>query len=420
MLKKIISTFGIKVLIAVLNLVIVIVLSNYIGASGKGEASFIVISMAMVMLFCNLLGGSTLIYLTPRYNIFLLFFLSNTWSVLTTIGAFAVLHFYGEVSICMNAHICLLSLFNSLLATNLTILLAKERVNLYNLLSLLQTMLTLIVVILLFEGKTPNILSYVYALYVAMGVCLIISMGYMLPYLKKPSLHHLPKHAYEFLKLGFTNQSSQIIKFLSFRISYYLLMKYQDTSVLGVFSNGTSLIESLLLISNSFVAVLYPKISNSINKKYAQLLTVQMTKMSVAFCILALIPLSFLPSRFWLWLFGEGFKGVRQVILLLAPGIVFYNISMMINHYFSGLGKYRVSTVAYSVGLIMMVIGSALVIPNYGIREAAVLSSLSYIATAVFYMIYFSKDAKINVNKLFPTLSDIPWFFKRLKGYFFN
>jgi O-antigen/teichoic acid export membrane protein len=420
MLKKIVSTFGIKVLIAVLNLVIVIVLSNYIGASGKGEASLIVISMAMIMLFCNLLGGSTLIYLTPRYNIFLLFFLSNVWSLLTAIGAFAVLNFYGEVSVCMNAHICLLSLLSSFLATNLTILLAKERVNLYNLLSLLQTALTLGVVFLLFEGGTPDVSGYVYALYAAMIVCLVISMGYLLPYLKKPNLKDISTHAVEFLKLGFTNQSSQIIKFLSFRVSYYLLMKYTGASGLGVFSNGTSLIESLLLISNSFVAVLYPKISNSINKKYAQLLTIQMTKMSVAFCILALMPLSFLPSKFWVWLFGNEFKGVRQVILLLAPGIVFYNISMMINHYFSGLGKYRVSTVAYLIGLILVVLGSVLIIPNYGIREAAILSSLSYMATAVFYMIYFSKEAKIKVNKLFPTLSDVPWFFKRLKGYFFN
>ena len=123
MLRKIGSTFGIKVLIAVLNLVIVIVLSHYIGASGKGEASLIVISIAMVMLFCNLLGGPTLIYLVPRYNIFLLFFLSNTWSVLTATGAFVVLYFFSSMSCSMNLHICTLSLISSFLATNLTILL---------------------------------------------------------------------------------------------------------------------------------------------------------------------------------------------------------------------------------------------------------------------------------------------------------
>ena len=420
MLKKIISTFGIKVLIAVLNLVIVIVLSNYIGASGKGEASLVVISMAMVMLFCNLLGGSTLIYLVPRYNIFLLFFLSNVWSVLTAIGSFAVLYFFGGMSLCMNFHICILSLISSFLATNLTILLAKERVTLYNLISLLQTALTLIVVFVLFKtGDKSTVFSYIYSLYSAMVICLFISTAYVLPYLKRPQLQHLRRYAVEFLKIGFTNQASQIIKFLSFRVSYYMLMQYAGAAVLGVFSNGTSLIESLLLISNSFVAVLYPKISNSINKKYSQLLTQQMTKMSIAFCVLALIPLLLLPSDFWVWLFGEEFKGVRLVILLLAPGIVFYNISMVINHYFSGLGKYRISTLAYFIGLLLVIICCLFIIPNYGIEEAAIISSLSYIATAFFYMIYFSKDAKISIRHLFPTFSDIPWFFKQLKDVFF-
>lgn len=417
MLRKIGSTFGIKVLIAVLNLVIVIVLSHYIGASGKGEASLIVISIAMVMLFCNLLGGPTLIYLVPRYNIFLLFFLSNTWSVLTATGAFVVLYFFSSMSCSMNLHICILSLISSFLATNLTILLGKERILLYNLINLLQSAATFIIVyLLLISVAQPDVYAYIYSLYAGLTVCLIISMIYMLPYLKNRSLEHMSKFAFEFLKIGFTNQTSQIIKFMSFRISYYMIMKYAGASELGVFSNGTSLIESLLLISNSFVAILYPKVSNSVNKKYAQLLTQQMTKMSIAFCMLALIPLLLIPSSFWIWLFGDEFNGVRKVIVLLSPGIIFHNISMVINHYFSGLGRYRISTVAYFLGLLVVLIISMFVIPNYGITEAGIISSLSYLVTAVFYMLYFSRDAKIKVKQLFPSFSDIPWLLKRVKG----
>ena len=417
MLKKIVSTFGIKVLIAVLNLVIVIILSHYTGARGKGEASLVVISMAMVMLFCNLLGGPTLIYLVPRYNVFLLFFLSNIWSILTSIGAFLLLYFFSTTSCNMNLHICILSLLSSFLSTNLTILLGKERIMLYNLISLLQSVVTFIVAyLLLISIEQPDVYAYIYSLYAALLLCFIISFVYMIPYLKQASLDNMMKFALEFLKIGFTNQTSQIIKFMSFRVSYYMIVKYAGASVLGVFSNGTSLIESLLLISNSFVSVLYPKVSNSVSKKYSQLLTLQMTKMSIAFCILALIPLLLIPSSFWIWLFGAEFNGVREVILLLSPGIVFYNISMVINHYFSGLGRYRVSTVAYFLGLLVVFVLSISLIPNYGITEAGIISSLSYITSALFYMIYFSKDAKIKTTQLFPSISDIPWLMKRVKS----
>lgn len=417
MLKKIVSTFGVKVLIAVLNLVIVIVLSHFIGANGKGEASLVIISIAMITLFSNLLGGPTLIYLVPRYNVFLLFVLSNIWSVLTSVGAFIILYFFSSLSCIMNLHVCILSLISSFLATNITILLGKERIRIYNVISLLQTLITFVILyILLLCATQPDVYDYIYSLYVAFLSCFMISLVYMIPYLRNASFDNVLKYALEFFKIGFTNQTSQIIKFMSFRISYYMIVKYAGASVLGVFSNGTSLIESLLLISNSFVSILYPKVSNSLNKKYSQLLTQQMTKMSIAFCILALIPLLLLPSAFWIWLFGNEFKGVRMVIVLLAPGIVFYNISMVINHYFSGLGRYRVSTVAYFLGLLVVVLTSVIVVPNYGIREAGIISSLSYIATAVFYMFYFSRDAKIKVIHLFPAVSDIPWLVKRVKG----
>ncbi len=416
MFKKIIGTFGIKVLIAILNLLIVVVLSNYFGASGKGQASLIVISIAMIRLFTNLLGGPTLIYLVPRHDVFLLFFLSNLWSVFVSICAFIVLQLFSSMNGCLIMSVSILSLIEAFLSTNLTILLGKERIRASNLISLLQTVLTLFFIYVLYMGeRMPTVTVYVEALFWAMCLCFIISTICIVPYLKNASIVNMKKLAIECLKIGFTNQTSQIIKFMSFRVSYYMLIEYAGASVLGVFSNGTSLIESLLLISNSFVSILYPKVSNSFNKKYAQLLTQQMTKMSIALCLAALIPLLSIPSSFWVWLFGCEFNGVQKVILLLSPGIIFYNISMVIGHYFSGIGRYRISTVAYFIGFLVVILLSLLVIPTYGIKEAGIISSLSYIATALFYMIYFSKDAKIKVQQLLPKPSDVGWLWKRVK-----
>ncbi len=417
MFKKIVSTFGIKVLIAILNLLIVIVLSHFIGAGGKGEASLIVMSVTMVILFSNLLGGPTLIYLVPRYNLFLLFFLSAAWSVLTSIFAFIALQFFENISFNMVVHISVLSFVSAFLSTNLTIILAKEKIMLYNLISLLQTVATFIIVYaLLILQHPPTVYAYIYSMYGAMTLCIIISTAYLLPYFKNGSLVNAGKFSIEFLKIGFTNQLSQIIKFVSFRIGYYLLVKYAGTSALGIYSNGTSLVESLLLISSSFVSILYPKVSNSFNIKYAQLLTQQMTKMSIVFCMLALVPLLMIPSDFWIWLFGNEFKGVRKVIFLLSPGIVFYNISFVLSHYYSGLGKYRISVVAFSLGLVVVSVLSLLFIPHYGLEEAGIITSLCYITTAVFYMFYFSKDAGIKVYQLFPLPGDLNWVLKRVKG----
>src|SRR5579872_4768844 len=90
MFKKIASTFSTKVITSVINLLIVIIISRNMGADGKGQASLIITSIAMVMMLCNIMGGATLVYLVPRYNFFQLFALSYLWTLLICSLAFAI------------------------------------------------------------------------------------------------------------------------------------------------------------------------------------------------------------------------------------------------------------------------------------------------------------------------------------------
>jgi len=409
MIKKLVSTFGIKVLIAVLNLAIVIVLSRFTGAEGKGEASIIITSIAMILLFCNMIGGASLVYLVPRYNPSILFLISNGWSVIVCMIAYIVFTIFDLIEQSFVIHVIVLSLINSFLATNLSILLGKEKIMSNNYVSLLQTIINLVILWLLVKGfNEVTISAYINSLYAAMGFCLIVSTILIVPYLKKISFNN-KESVFELIKLGLTNQLGHIMKFISFRISYYAMVYFSGNTVLGIYSNGVALIESLLLISNSFSAILYPKVSNSNNTQYNQQLTLQMTKASILICIIALIPLMLLPPTFWVWLFGNEFVGVQQVILLLAPGILLYNIVLIIGHYFSGIGKYNINTISSSLGLITTVILSLLVLPDYGIMEAGIISSISYFVTALFIMMAFAKEAQLKLHQLFPTLADIKW-----------
>lgn len=418
MYKKVASTFGIKVIIAILNLVIVIILSRSIGAAGKGEASLIVTSIAMILLFSNMIGGSTLVYFVPRYNTFLLFLLSNLWSLFVAIIAFVALKFFPAVPEIFVMPVIILSLLNSFLATNLTILLGKEKIMSNNYISLLQTVINVLVLLFLINGfQQVDIYSYINSLYAAMALCLLVSTILVIPYFKEISFHESKKLLRQLIKIGLLNQAGHIMKFMSFRISYYVLISYSGEGVLGVYSNGISLIESLLLISNSFAAVLYPKIANSTDIKFAQTLTLQMTKISIIICIVALIPLLLLPSQFWVWLFGSEFKDVKQVIILLSPGILFYNITLIIGHYFSGIGKYKVNTVANFIGLLITVVLSVLVIPTYGIFEAGIISSISYLGIAIFVVVYFAKEAEIKIHQLLPSVSDFNWLKTQAKTF---
>lgn len=410
MFKKIAFTFSIKIIIAILNLAIVIMLSRYIGAAGKGEASLIVTSVAMILLFCNMVGGSSLVYFVPRYNILQLFILSNVWSVIVCGFAYLLLLNVPLIGSYAILHVVLLSLINSLLATNLTILLGKEKITAHNWISLFQALVNILILWFMFTGMTqPSVQSYIYSLYASMGFCLLVSSILVLPIIRNDNTAKdagLPK---QLVKYGVYNQIGHVMKFMSFRCTYYMLSNYSGDIILGIFSNGISLIESVFLISNSIATVLYPKVSNSTDTVYAQKLSLQLTKFSIILCILALVPMMLLPSTFFVWLFGSEFANVHDVIILLAPGILFYNIALVLGHYFSGIGKYQVNTFANLIGLITTLLLAFVYYPHFGIWEVGIISTISYLTTAAWVMIYFAKDSSIRIHELLPRMADIKW-----------
>ncbi|MCW3104099.1 MAG: hypothetical protein JWO09_2539 [Bacteroidetes bacterium] len=419
MFKKIAFTFGIKVIIAVLNLAIVILLSRNIGAAGKGEASLIVTSIAMILLFCNIVGGSSLVYFVPRHNIRQLFLLSNAWSLLVCVASYFIFLAFPLVPAAAVVPVILLSLISSFLATNLTILLGMEKITTHNLVSLLQAAANIVILWLMIKGLDQyNIGSYILSLYGAMGVCLIVSSILVYPLIAQDKKEKEKGLSAKLFQYGAYSQAGHIMKFMSFRCTYYMLSAYSGEVLLGIFSNGVSLVESVLLVSNSIATVLYPKVSNSKDPVYSQTLTLQLTKFSIVLCVAALVPMVLLPSSFYVWLFGPEFAGVQQVIVLLAPGILFYNIALVIGHYFSGTGKFRVNTWANLTGLITTIVLALAWYPKFGIWEVGIISSISYITTALLVIVYFVKEAGISSRQLLPRLSDLQWLRSEVKGLF--
>jgi O-antigen/teichoic acid export membrane protein len=151
-------------------------------------------------------------------------------------------------------------------------------------------------------------------------------------------------------RLGILNQLAHIFQLLSFRMSYYWLGQVYSEAEVGIFSNGTSLIESVWLISRSISLVQYSRIVNMTDKKEAQKLTLDLSKLSFVISFIILIPMILLPSSFYEFIFGAGFGGIRLVIQALAPGVLFLNLNIIISHYFSGIGKYQLNSIASFAG----------------------------------------------------------------------
>jgi O-antigen/teichoic acid export membrane protein len=108
-----------------------------------------------------------------------------------------------------------------------------------------------------------------------------------------------------------------------------------------------------------------------------------------------------LPSSFYEFIFGAGFGGIRLVIQALAPGVLFLNLNIIISHYFSGIGKYQLNSIASFAGLVIAIPLFSWMIPAYGLWGAGLASSISYIFTSLIILEFFKKESSMKWGDLF-------------------
>lgn len=405
MFQKIFKTFGVKLSSAILNLLIAVVVSQYLGSEGKGEQGLIITTIAFILIFSNIVGGASLVYLTPRLPVKKLILLSYVWTLIVS-GVFALLLFiFPFVDSKYAYQIATLAVINSFVAVNGSVLLGKQNIKANNIISFLQVLITVIILLLLFlTNLSRDIQGYLYSLYGAYIISFLISIEFLQPYFSEKANADITysKAIAMLFRFGFLNQLSHITQLLSFRISYYFLDSYTGAKAVGIYSNAVSIIESVWMISSSIAVVQYSKISNSEDHKANQSLTAELMRISLLITFVVLIPVVLLPSGFYSLVFGKDFFDINRIMWFLAPGILVFVNALIIGHYFSGSGKYQVNTIGSSLGLVITVILSFVLIPRFGYLGAAATASVSYLATSVFVTAYFCKESRIKFSQLLP------------------
>jgi O-antigen/teichoic acid export membrane protein len=408
---KIINTFGTRLLSAVLNLLITVIISRFLGPEGKGQQGLIIATIAYVLVFANLMGGSAIVFLAPRYPGSVIILPAGLWAILTGVVFYFVLNIFHLVDPGMVGHIAVLAVINAFTSINSSILIGKEKIAAANLISFIQPLvITLSLLVLFFYFGQSTIQSYVISLYISFGVAFLVSLWFLKKVTGKFEILGLSQYLKIIgllVRYGVLNQLAHVFQLMSFRMSYYWLDQTYSTAEVGVYSNGTSLVESIWLISRSISLVQYARIANTNDKLYSQKLTVQLTIAGLIISFFALLVLVLLPAQVYVYIYGEGFGEVRSVIRSLAPGVLFFNIALITGHYFSGTGKYHVNTISSFAGLLVAIAAFSTLIPSFGIVGAGWATSISYTITSVIVIIYFARESKIKLKEAIPGFSEI-------------
>lgn len=415
MFKNILNTFSTKLLLQVINFGLIILTAKVLGPEGRGEISFFVANMTLIVLFNNLIGGSAIVYLTPRSNFWKLLIPSYAWAAIGSFSAAYVLLLTGKVNLDWYIHLVVISFLSTLWSTNLFVIQGKELISKHNYLALLQVLFLAGSWLFMYYGlKITTAYSFIYALYISLGLSFVWSFVELIRLKELLSVRTLFDELRPLIRYGLLAQLSNIIMFFSYRLTYYFL---ESNSDLGVYSVAVQISEAVWIIGKSLAMVQFSRISNALNQSYKVKLTLRLMKTGTVLTLVAVSVLLCLPDVFYVWLMGEGFSPIAMLLRYLAPGIISIAMISSITPFYGGTGRYGENIAAAIVGLIITLVGCYVLIPEMGIYGAATSTSVAYVGITLFLVLRFRWHTKFKWQDLILRLSDIRSFLKFLKRF---
>lgn len=399
MLKNLIFTFVSKASVAVLNLLVLLIASQNLGSAVWGEASLLILNIAIAQIVNEIYTGYALVHYIPGLSLKKLYGTGFTWTVLCigVVNLSFVIFNIGQKEFRLD--VLLLSFAISLHSFHCVILLAREKFRSYGFLLFLQPfVLVAVLSTWVFILGEKSVRSYVTAVYVSYFSCLLISGYLIIRLLISEKDNGVRVNSISILKNGLINQLGNLAHTLSNRYNFYLISSFV---LVGIYSSATSLIESVWIIGGSIAPVILSHVANKKGNDANSRLTFLLSKASFVLSSACVVIIYLLPDDFFTWLLGKDFTGTKTLMLHLSPGVLCISFSTVISHYFSGLGNQRVQLVANSLGLLTTICTSYFLVSRYQLIGACYAASLSYFVAALVLVVVFMKQNGFKFLSLF-------------------
>ena len=428
MFRKIIGTIGTRVISAFLTLLISALNARYLGPVNLGTITLITLSVTFIQLFNNFVGGGALVYMAPRASFYKLFVSSYAWTLVITIFATFFFQFAGTFSKQLEViphgyfiEVLFLALVMSFTSANYMLLLGKEKVKTYNVLTLIQIVILIICLMAaVFMFHVRTVMAYYWAILISYLLSYSISFIPLWKFLQIEPLSGLKPIFRTMFRFGTYAQFANIFQMMNYRIGYYMVDFWFGRSALGVMGLGFQISEGLWIISRSLALVQFTRISNAMDFNYSVRLTLILSKITIVVTTLAVICLMALPQVFFTSIFGKEFGMIRIVIACLGFGIITLSFSMILSHFFSGINKPYHNTISSAIGLVFTVGIGLLLVPRYGITGASLTASISYTASTIYQFIVFSRMTRLRAKDFLLTRSEISLLISEVRNFAFK
>lgn len=262
-----------------------------------------------------------------------------------------------------------------------------------------------------------NYLYFYFASFLFLGILLTVLM---LPRFNRPIVFTLPGNAQLKMLLSYSLVafSANIISFFLYRIDYWFVHKYCSAQHLGEYIQVSKIVQMFFLLPSMFATVLFPLTASGQREQANDMV---LTLSRSLFLLYGFVCLVLAITGRWLFpfVYGETFSDMYIPFLFLVPGILAFSSLYVLAAYYAGKDRVMVNVKGCSLAFLCVFMGDAFLIPRYGIKAAAAVSSLGYVIYFTYVLSVFKKEYTVPLKSFFYfKLSDLKKYkdaFKPLK-----
>ncbi|MBY0478558.1 MAG: polysaccharide biosynthesis C-terminal domain-containing protein [Chitinophagaceae bacterium] len=221
--------------------------------------------------------------------------------------------------------------------------------------------------------------------FLAQGV--LLAFAFNRKYVRFSQISRIPLDVLKpFFSFALITVVTNSMTFLMYRIDYWFVHKYCSASDLGNYIQACKLQQLFFILPSILAAVVFPMTASGRKEEMNAKMQVLSRGLIAAYLIVCLL---LAASGYWLFpfVFGNTFTNMYLPFVLLIPAILSYSVVHLLAAYFGGKKVLNVNFWGNVITLVLIVAGDILVIPSFGIKGAAIVSSAGYICY-MSYMLY--------------------------------
>ncbi len=388
------TTFVAQILSALFAIINAALVARWLGVEGKGVLSLLLLVPNMLGLFLGGGLGVANVYYTG----------ARRWDVRTlaqnSVGITFLVAVLGFIGVGIAALTGILSRWlpnvplsliwvallvfpiNLLSGYLAAILQGLQRIVIVNLVTVLQSAVTLVLNILLVVILHAGLVGALTASILA-GVLNLAVVGWLLYRLGarfRPTWN--PTVMRSTLGYGLRGYIGNVLQFFNYRLDMFLVNYFLGAAGTGIYSVSVALAELLWYLPNAVGFVIFPKAAAS-KPETMNRFTPRVFGLTLALTFLGGLGLAAIGRPFIRIVYSEDFLPAYMPLLALLPGVILMGSAKVLTNEIAGRGYPHYNSINSGLALIVTIGLDLLLIPRYGVLGASIASSVAY--TLIFF-----------------------------------